>query len=74
MTQPDTNSYTLNEIPPFYCRKCGLTGEENFSWDGNCLGCEDGEDDFQSDADKFAEALEEERHIWGPRDEDGELR
>lgn len=24
----------------FYCRKCGCSGEEKFSWDGECLVCE----------------------------------
>jgi rubrerythrin len=29
------------------CRQCGCSGEQNFSWDGQCLVCEDeqGEED-----------------------------
>lgn len=32
---------SLNPISPFECKKCGRTGEEKFSWNGECLGCED---------------------------------
>lgn len=30
----------------FHCRKCGCRGESNFSWDGNCLVCEEYGDEF----------------------------
>lgn len=32
---------------PFICKKCGATGEHSFSWDGQCLVCE--ENDMQGD-------------------------
>lgn len=35
---------SLNNLPPFHCSKCGRTGEQNFAWSGECLGCEDDND------------------------------
>jgi hypothetical protein len=32
---------SLNNVPAFHCRQCGITGESNFSWAGECLRCED---------------------------------
>lgn len=28
----------------FYCKKCGSKGEQYFDWNGNCLVCEDEND------------------------------
>lgn len=28
---------------PWKCNKCGHSGEQIFTWDGNCLVCEDEE-------------------------------
>ena len=36
------------------CRRCGCSGEQNFSWDGYCLVCEDDDGNDCIQLDEFA--------------------
>lgn len=38
------------EKPLFECKKCGRTGEGVFSWNGECYGCEAGDDELENAA------------------------
>ena len=32
----------FNKPYPFICKECGITGEKNFAWNGECLECDEG--------------------------------
>lgn len=47
----------------FKCRKCGVSGGKYFSWDGECLACED-----VVTQDSFSEMSDDERDEIEMRD------